>query len=152
MKSMEPESPDVLVVEDDLLVRNYLGRAVESAGLKCACTASAAEALKALRVAKNGPLAVLIDGMLPDVHGADLARQILNEPQWAATGICFVSGALRDVPIFKAGVEALVKPVHRTELLACLDRIREWRDAGGSRPHERAAVLAALTEQFMIAP
>jgi CheY-like chemotaxis protein len=149
---MKTEDPVVIVVEDDELVRHYLERAIESAGMKCACAASAAEALNALREAKTSPLVLLIDGLLPDLHGADLARQILNEPQWAKTGICFVSGAMRETPAFKAGVDALAKPVHRDALLACLERFKEWRQAGGSDPAERAAVLATLTERFMIAP
>jgi CheY-like chemotaxis protein len=152
MANVDTGSAWVVVVEDDDLVRNYLQRVVESAGMTCACVGTAAEATAALRTSGKPPLAVLIDGLLPDMHGAELARQILEEPQWAATGICFVSGALRDTPTFSAGIDALVKPIHHDDLMACLVRMKEWSEAGGSDLQTRTAVLTLITEKFMIAP
>jgi CheY-like chemotaxis protein len=149
---MDAGSAVVVVVEDDDLVREYLERVVESVGMTCICTGTAAEATKALEATQTIPVAMLIDGLLPDMHGAELARQILDAPQWANVGICFVSGALRDTPTFSAGIDALAKPVHRDDLVACLERMRDWSEAGGSDAQSRAAVLTLITERFMIAP
>jgi CheY-like chemotaxis protein len=149
---MDTGSEWIMVVEDDELVRSYLQRVVESAGTSCTSVGTAAEALEALAASQKAPVAALIDGLLPDMHGADLARYILEEPRWAGTGICFVSGALRDTPTFSAGIDALVKPIHHDDLMACLDRMKEWSHAGGSDVHTRMAILTLMTEKFMIAP
>jgi len=152
MATVDTGSAWVVVVEDDDLVRSYLQRVVESIGMSCTCVGTAEEAVQALVESQAAPLAVLIDGLLPDMHGADLARKILDVPRWAGAGICFVSGALRDTPTFAAGIDALAKPVHHDTLVACLNRMKEWSQAGGSDLPARDAVLTLMTEKFMIAP
>jgi CheY-like chemotaxis protein len=149
---MTTNLPDVLVVEDDELVREYLGKAVESLGKQCVRTGSARDAIRALEAAERAPSVILIDGLLPDMHGAELARQILEDPRWADCGICFVSGALRSGPNFALGIDALPKPVHRADLVACLVRMSEWKSGSTGSTEDRAAVLRSLTDRFLIAP
>ena len=64
----------VLIVEDDDSVRTLLERVLDEAGLE---TATAARVADARRVAQAWrPDALLVDLMLPDGSGVDLAREL----------------------------------------------------------------------------
>src|SRR5665213_73372 len=63
----------VLVVEDDEMVRSYLGRVLESADFEVIEASTGAESMDLMgRDGSNFAVAV-IDGLLPDMHGSDLA-------------------------------------------------------------------------------
>ena len=77
--SIEPFKPrgaslDVLVVEDDALMRERLESLIESAGYGVVCVASAAEAREALS-ALFFPM-IIVDRMLGDGDGIHLCREL----------------------------------------------------------------------------
>ncbi|MFN2568168.1 MAG: response regulator, partial [Candidatus Dormibacteria bacterium] len=69
---MEQSVPSrVLVAEDDELTRTFLRHALHTAGLT---TVDATNGEQAVALADDALLAaVIIDGLLPDMHGWDLA-------------------------------------------------------------------------------
>jgi len=143
--------PSVLIVEDDETVRVFLCRALERAGHHPIGVRSGEEALEHVR--GNQPIAaVLIDGILPDMHGVRLAEAMLAEPAGAALPICFVTGALRGNRQPTAGVGALGKPFRFQELTDMVDALQTWRDAGGSPMPDRQAALRHLEEGFLVGP
>ena len=86
--------PAVLVVEDDDAVRGFLTFALQSAGYAAVGVRTGEEAIAMMR---DTPAAViLIDGILPDMHGIRLARAILEDPEIEPVAISFVTGAIRD--------------------------------------------------------
>jgi DNA-binding response OmpR family regulator len=140
--------PAVLVVEDDDAVRGFLTYALERGGFEALGVSTGEEAM---RVLKETPAAViLIDGILPDMHGIRLARAILEDPQLAAVGISFVTGAIRDGRHATAGVGALSKPLRSRDLVEAVEVLLRWRDAGGSPPAERRTALAELEHIFLV--
>ena len=84
----------VLVVEDDDAVRGFLTFALENGGHAAAGVRTGEEAMAVLR--KTVAPVILIDGILPDMHGIRLARAILDDPAFALLGVSFVTGAIRD--------------------------------------------------------
>lgn len=71
---MRATSTDVLIVEDDPLIREHIEHLLESAGLGCMSVDSAADARRALE-ALFFPI-VIIDRMLSDGDGIELCNEV----------------------------------------------------------------------------
>ena len=87
------DTSPILVVEDDHLVRTFLCRALAGLGNEVDSCGNGADALEAVSRRRYG--VVLLDGLLPDVHGVDLGRKLIGHVNGSGAGICFVSGTLR---------------------------------------------------------
>jgi CheY-like chemotaxis protein len=140
--------PVVLVVEDDDAVRGFLTYALQSGGHATLGVRTGEEAMAVLR---NTPTEViLIDGILPDMHGIRLARAILEDPDLQLVAISFVTGAIREGRSATAGVGALSKPLRARDLVESVNGLRRWREAGGSPPSERRAARPRLEHKFIV--
>jgi CheY-like chemotaxis protein len=122
----------VLVVEDDQLVRTFVSFALSRDGMQVA--------------------AVLADGLLPDMHGIELATRILDAPATAGLPICFLSGAVPSRVPTRAGIGCLSKPVKPGHLAEQIRALVAWRDEGGSPLEERRAALRKLEAGFLVGP
>jgi CheY-like chemotaxis protein len=140
--------PDVLVVEDDEAVRGFLTFALQSGGHVARGVRTGEEAMALLR--ETPAQVILIDGILPDMHGIRLARAILNEPGLERVGISFVTGAIRDGRPAKDGVGALSKPLRARDLVDAVDVMLRWHNNGGSPVADRQAALAELEHIFLV--
>ena len=140
--------PSVLVVEDDDAVRGFLAYALESGGHAALGVRSGEEAIAALREAPIG--VILIDGILPDMHGIRLARAILDDVAFDDVAITFVTGAIRDGRSAVAGIGALSKPLRARDLNEAVDVLLRWRAAGGSPIADRRAALVLLEHIFLV--
>jgi len=123
----------VLVVEDELAIRNLMCRTLESAGYRVLQAADGREAL-AVRAAFDGSVDLLLsDVVMPGLGGPELRRALAErEPGLRAL---FVSGYARDrgagAPRLSADDALLEKPFRPGELL---ERVRAALDgpaAGG---------------------
>ncbi|HEX4679271.1 MAG TPA: response regulator [Gaiellaceae bacterium] len=123
----------ILLVEDDAPVRAVTREMLEGAGY---CVAEAADAATALaRVDERLMFEVLlIDVLLPDLSGLELARRIRARPDTSSVKILFTSGYPIDGAEVEAGDAFLPKPYGTTELLLALVKLSRRRGlpAGGS--------------------
>jgi FixJ family two-component response regulator len=113
--------PQVVVVDDDPMVRKSLGRLLATAGHEVRTFGSAKEFLD--RSATSGPTCVLLDLRLPDLDGMELHRR-LKEHAFGMQ-VVFMSG-YGDIPItveaMKAGAfDFLTKPVTEGRLLSVVE-------------------------------
>src|SRR5207302_2016352 len=138
-----PTSPRVLIVEDDDTVRGFLVRALEGVDCEPMGASSGEKALETITT-PPGVAAVLIDGILPDMHGFHLAERVVEMPEGRLVGVCFVTGALRDASSFKAGVGALSKPVRLADLRRMVNEMLSWRTSGGSPIADRRLSLRQI--------
>ena len=149
----EPEPqprPVVLVVDDDISVRESLELLIRSAGWLPETFGSAQEFLARPRV--NGPSCLILDVSLPGLDGLELQRRIGAERR--DMPIIFITGH-GDVPMtvraMKAGaVEFLTKPYGEEALLAAVrDAIERSRDALRAQEKSRAIrdAYASLTRR-----
>jgi CheY-like chemotaxis protein len=145
---VESVVPTVLVVEDDEAVRGFLTFALERGGHVALGVRTGEEAMALLR--ETPAQVILIDGILPDMHGIRLARAILQEPGLEGVAISFVTGAIRDGRPSRAGIGALSKPLRARDLVEAVEVMLRWRDAGGSPVAERQATLAELEHLFLV--
>jgi len=78
-------------------------------------------ALKA--VLKFKPHLVLLDWVMPRIHGGDVAEQIRSDSRVCDTRILFLSAIIvkRDTPLELAGCPALAKPIGMNELIDSID-------------------------------
>ena len=67
----------ILIVDDEPAIREMVGFALERAGFQWSEAADARDAME--RIAERAPDLILLDWMLPDVSGLDLARRLKRE-------------------------------------------------------------------------
>lgn len=148
---MPPDARRVLIVEDDEAVRGFLARALERGGWEPVGARTGEEALEIVRSDANVRV-VLIDGLLPDMHGVRLADSLLDDPAGASVGISFVSGAIRDHRAAEAGVAAMSKPIRLADLLATVGALMAWSDGDGDPAERRRSVVRRLEHGFLVGP
>ena len=76
---------EILIVDDERAIRDMIGFALSRAGLGYVSAASAAEARRLIEQTRFD--LVLLDWMLPDIAGIDLARQLREDPRTASLPI-----------------------------------------------------------------
>ena len=115
------EPPLVLLVEDDVMVRQITDRALSAAGFRV-LIASSAEAALAVLTGPDGPgiAAVVCDEGLPVMNG----RQLLSLARRQRPGIfaVLISGDDFSASTPDAGFEFLGKPYQMADLIALLRR------------------------------
>jgi DNA-binding response OmpR family regulator len=115
----------VLVVDDDLDIRKMVVRLLRTRGLE---VLEADRGLLALRLVKeHNPHAILLDAMLPEVHGFEIAKRIKNSKRYGRTPIIMISAVYRGWRFAEdlkqsCGVDHyLEKPFRIEELLRAVD-------------------------------
>jgi FixJ family two-component response regulator len=117
---MPPTGPTVVVVDDDISVRESLELLIQNEGWQPALFESAQEFLA--RLPTVVPSCLILDVNLPDLSGLDIQQRISDEKSW--TPIIFITG-YGDIPTsvraMKAGAaEFLTKPLDTEILIAAI--------------------------------
>jgi CheY-like chemotaxis protein len=115
----------LLIVEDDLYLREAFRMMLEDAGYHVAEAGTGADALAL--VEQDRPDLVLLDLGLPDCSGLDVARQIKAQPQTVTTIIVALTGHVGGAEkqaCLEAGCQAyFAKPISPKELLRRLPEL-----------------------------
>lgn len=88
-----PRPKRVLIVEDDADVRRLIHVSLKHAGIECSEAASGSEALEAIRA--EPPDAIVLDVVLPGVHGFDICRRLHGSQRYGDIPIVIVSAVHR---------------------------------------------------------
>jgi FixJ family two-component response regulator len=117
---MSPTRPTVVVVDDDISVRESLEFLIQNEGWQPALFESAQEFLA--RLPTVVPSCLILDVNLPDLSGLDIQQRISDEK--SSMPIIFITG-YGDIPTsvraMKAGAaEFLTKPLDDTVLIAAI--------------------------------
>jgi DNA-binding NtrC family response regulator len=115
----------IYVVDDDLSVREGVGRLIRSAGLKVKTFPTAQEIIASLE--EELPSCLVLDVQLPDINGFELQQQLAKKD--LQVPIIFLTG-YGDIPqsvrAMKAGaIEFLTKPFRDEELLNAIHQAIE---------------------------
>ncbi|OLP52479.1 hypothetical protein BJF92_02565 [Rhizobium rhizosphaerae] len=109
----------VLVVEDDALIRMDTAEILEVEGLAVLEAATARQALDLLEGPKGGEIGILFTDLgLPDMSGGELARQVRE--RWPDIAIIFATGEAQAPKIDGGRVAFLQKPYTPQRVLALL--------------------------------
>lgn len=123
------ESWDVLVIDDEPIVRDSVRLVLEARGLRVATVGDGREALS--HPAADGCRLVLCDLMLPESSGLDLLRALrARRPALPVVMITGYATAERALQALQAGAAGfLPKPFDESELLTLVRRALQPTDA-----------------------
>src|SRR3984957_11139142 len=122
---MNESVSQIYVVDDDVSVREGVGRLILSAGLNVKTFPTAQETIASLQ--QELPSCLVLDVQLPDINGFELQQQLAKKD--LQVPIIFLT-AYGDIPqgvrAMKAGaIEFLTKPFCDEELLSAIDQAIE---------------------------
>lgn len=132
----------MLVVDDEADIRKLLGRVLAQKGYDVVEAADGRAALQ--KVAEATPDVVLLDAMLPEVHGFDICRRLKRDPRFAHLPIVMVSAVYRGWRIAADlqqayGVAAfLEKPFKIADVLQAVERALAGQPADETTADEEA--------------
>ena len=136
---------NVLVVEDDVRVADFLERGLKAEGYAITL---ARNGTKGLELARAGDYALIIlDWMLPGMNGIEITQALRAGRVMTPILMLTAMGALTDrVQGLRVGADDyLVKPFAFEELLARMEALRRRADAGAAAKPPESLVLADLT-------
>jgi FixJ family two-component response regulator len=153
---MLDETSTILVIDDDVDLRNSLGRLLRSVGLNAKLFASVSDFLK--DEPTEGPSCLVLDVRLPGQSGLEFQREL------AAAGrelpIVFITGH-GDIPMsvqaMKSGaIEFFTKPIRDQEFLDAIqfgltrDRVRRENEGALAELRRRFGTLSPREREIMI--
>jgi FixJ family two-component response regulator len=153
---MLDDTATILVIDDDVELRNSIGRLLRSVGLNTKLFESVSDFLKSEPTA--GPSCLVLDVRLPGQSGLEFQREL------AAAGrelpIIFITGH-GDIPMsvqaMKGGaIEFFTKPIRDQEFLDAIqcgltrDRLRRENESALDELRKRFATLSPREREIMI--
>jgi len=112
----------ILVVDDDANIRNFLRQVLEAEGYSVEEARNGIEAIS--RVKKNRIDLIILDIMMPNMSGFDVAAIIKNDPITMAIPIIILSILEDRERGYRIGIDRyLTKPVNTEELLRGIDEL-----------------------------
>jgi diguanylate cyclase (GGDEF)-like protein/PAS domain S-box-containing protein len=124
---IDPKATTLLVIDDDPDVLRATARILEQAGYKVITGATAAEALSLTR--QHVPAILLLDVMLPDGNGVEVAKELKSEQALAAVYVILLSGVRTSGEDQASGLSIgladgyITRPFNRNEFLARIDAL-----------------------------
>ena len=122
-----PEEKDILIVDDEPIIRDILVRKLTSSGYRPVAVENAFEALDKMRE-KTFPV-ILSDIMMPGIDGIELLKKVRSGyPDTAVVMITAVSNANAAIEALKEGAsDYLIKPFNLEEIVMSIANALEKR-------------------------
>ncbi|MUG97421.1 response regulator [Scytonema sp. UIC 10036] len=106
----------ILVVDDDAHIRELLRQELETEGYTVREAKDGMDAIAQVKIAQ--PDLVILDVMMPQINGFDVAAVLKNNPQTTAIPIIILSIIEDKERGYRLGIDRyLTKPIHKEELL-----------------------------------
>ena len=116
------EGNHVLVVDDDLGIRDVLAASLEYEGYRVTTSGDGAHALDRLRAGEE-PAVIVTDLMMPGLDGWQLAAELSLEASWRRIPLVVLT-ASRPPPPFPLAAHVLAKPVNLDALVRAIETCR----------------------------
>jgi putative two-component system response regulator len=146
----QPEHARVLVIEDDLALRDLLRALLERQGYHVEMAPDGEAGLQA--IGEHNPDVVILDVGLPDLDGHEVSRRLRADPATRTLPVIMLT-ARASMDDMVAGLDAgaddfVTKPFQATELLARIRSAVRMRKAilGMENAHAVVAALASAVE------
>ncbi len=115
---------DVLIIEDNPLVRRSLERAFVKEGYTVATAGDGEEALRDLVEGDGPPKIIIMDLIMPVMDGWQTRQRLLENDSWARVPVIALSGAgADDTDKTLPGVVCILKPVSMATLFENVARL-----------------------------
>jgi len=146
----DPNARTILVVDDEVDIRKMLSRLLADRGFH---VFEADRGLQALRLVKEKvPDIIILDAMLPEVHGFEIARRIKGSQRYGHIPIIMISAVYRGwryAEDLKSsyGVDAYIeKPFRIAEILKAIDEVAAKSDASEAEHRDKEQVSEAAEQ------
>ncbi len=122
---MTPPKARVLIVEDDLDIRETLADVLEDRGYSTLSTSNGLEALQLLRTMPSPPSVILLDLMMPIMDGYEFLEERAKDPTLLQVPVAVLTAGHR-VERARLGSRTSIipKPIKLETLLSVLDELR----------------------------
>jgi len=115
---------DVLIIEDNALVRRSLERAFVKEGYTVATAGDGEQALRDLDQSDALPKIIIMDLIMPVMDGWTLRQRLLENDSWSRVPVIALSGAgVDDTDKTLPGVVCILKPVSMQALFENVARM-----------------------------
>ncbi|BAE49916.1 response regulator [Paramagnetospirillum magneticum] len=119
-----PELPLVLVIDDDAVARDLLGRFLDENGFRARFAADGPLGLEMARALR--PAAITLDVMMPGMDGWSVLTALKTDPELAAIPVIMVSVVENQALGYALGAHHFMsKPIDRDQLAEVLSRFKE---------------------------
>ncbi|MDI9637079.1 response regulator transcription factor [Geitlerinema splendidum] len=127
-------SVEVLIVDDDDLIRDNLGSILERSGFQVITAANGQQALEIL--AKQRPDILVLDVLMPNMNGRDLLRQLRQKSDWLPVIMLTQVGdaAERAMALEEGADDYINKPFDIHELIARIKTVLRRIQVGQPPP------------------
>lgn len=120
----------ILIIDDSKLNRNILSKIIEDETDYIAFTAeSGAEAFKVIK--KDKPDLILLDIIMPDIDGFEVAKQLKSSPDTMDISIIFITALTDEQNIIKGfdsgGIDYITKPFSKIEVISRITALVKLR-------------------------
>lgn len=119
-------SKKIMVVDDEPDILFTVGQMLEMSGYEVIKAADGKECLQKLNESTAIPDLILLDIMMPDVSGWDVAAKIKENPKWNSIPIVFLTAKGDTMSIGMGGMAAedyIVKPFDVKDLIVRVNKI-----------------------------
>ena len=146
----------ILIVDDDVLMRNTMRRVLESVGYQAFLAETGREALGLLHEGRFD--LALVDVNMPDMDGFEVCQRIKSDPELAGVSVIILSGALIESDNKVIGLDLgaddyIARPVPNPELLARIRavlRVKVAEDALRSREKQLQVLITANIDGMLV--
>jgi len=152
-RAPKPVTPKVLVVDDEEDIRRLLRRVLSERGYEIIETGRGLEALQLVR--DHAPNLIVLDAMLPEVHGFDICRRIKGSKRYGHIPVIMVSAIYRGWRFAEDlktsyGVEGfLEKPFKISDVVTAVERALDGKEEPPAEDEALSREAEELLEQSM---
>ena len=118
--------PKIMVVDDEPDILFTVGQMLEMGGYEVIKAANGQEAIQKLENMPSNPDLIILDIMMPEVSGWDVAAKIKEKTEWQSIPIIFLTAKGDTMSIGMGGMTAvdyIVKPFDVKDLKERVDKI-----------------------------
>lgn len=119
-------SKKIMVVDDEPDILTSVGQMLEMSGYEVIRAADGKECIKKLTESPSNPDLIVLDIMMPEVSGWDVAAQIKENPKWNSIPIVFLTAKGDTMSIGMGGMASedyIVKPFDIKDLIGRIQKI-----------------------------
>ena len=119
-------SKKIMVVDDEPDILTTVGQMLEMSGYEVIRAIDGKECLKKLNESTTNPDLIVLDIMMPDVSGWDVAAKIKENPEWRNIPIVFLTAKGDTMSIGMGGMASedyIVKPFDVKDLIIRIQKI-----------------------------
>jgi CheY-like chemotaxis protein len=122
-----PRVPTIVLIDDDPSVRNSLGSLITQRGYRVEFASSGVGGISLTWSLTKRPFAVVIDVMLPDMDGFEVASRLYQAVQSRGVHLILITTphGLKDRRKNRRNLNFLTKPYRPSQLLEMLERLLE---------------------------